>query len=90
MAIFNPLLIAILCVMAILTVGDISYDDYNQGAQYLSYLLTPATVLSGSSVISAVKSAEKEFKSSSGGNLIRSFDKYTQCSWLVLFIRTFS
>ena len=36
MAIFNPLLIAILCVMAILTVGDISYDDYNQGAQYLS------------------------------------------------------
>lgn len=39
MAIFNPLLIAILCVMAILTVGDISYDDYNQGAQYLSYLL---------------------------------------------------
>ena len=30
MAIFNPLLIAILCVMAILTVGDISYDDYNQ------------------------------------------------------------
>ena len=44
MAIFNPLLIAILCVMAILTVGDISYDDYNQGAQYLSYLLTPATV----------------------------------------------
>ena len=39
MAIFNPLLIAILCVMAILTVGDISYDDYNQGAQYLSYQL---------------------------------------------------
>ena len=36
MAIFNPLLIAILCVMVILTVGDISYDEYNQGAQYLS------------------------------------------------------
>ena len=89
MAIFNPLLIAILCVMAILTVGDISYDDYNQGAQYLR----PAHAgnrLSGSSVISAVKSTEKEFKSSSGGNLIRSFDKYTQCSWPVLFIRAFS
>ena len=28
MAIFNPLLIAILCVMAILTVGDISHDMY--------------------------------------------------------------
>ena len=80
MAIFNPLLIAILCVMAILTVGDISYDDYNHAGNRLS----------GSSVISAVKSAEKEFKSSSGGNLIRSFDKYTQCSWPVLFIRTFS
>ncbi len=44
MAVFNPLLIAILCVMAILKIGRISYEDYNRGAQYLSYLLTPATV----------------------------------------------
>ena len=90
MAIFNPLLIAILCVMAILTVGDISYDDYNQGAQYLSYLLTPATVCLAVPLYQQLNLLKKNFKSSSGGNLIRSFDKYTQCSWPVLFIRTFS
>lgn len=44
MAVFNPLLIAIICVMGILTVLDIDYETYNEGAKYLSYLLTPATV----------------------------------------------
>ena len=40
MAIFNPLLIAILCVRAILTVGDISYDDYKL-SQYFQFLILP-------------------------------------------------
>lgn len=44
LAIFNPLLIAILCVMAVLLLLDIDYDTYNEGAKYISYLLTPATV----------------------------------------------
>lgn len=44
MAIFNPLLIAIFCVIGILMVLKIDYKDYDKGAQYLSYLLTPATV----------------------------------------------
>lgn len=44
LAIFNPLLIAILCVMGILTLLDVEYDTYNEGAKYISYLLTPATV----------------------------------------------
>lgn len=44
LAIFNPLLISILCVMGILAVTDIDYETYNAGAKYLSYLLTPATV----------------------------------------------
>lgn len=43
-ALFNPLLIAIVLVIAILLVFDIDYDSYNQSAKYLSYLLTPATV----------------------------------------------
>lgn len=43
-ALFNPLLISILVVMAVLKVLDLPYQDYNQGAKYLSYLLTPATV----------------------------------------------
>lgn len=44
MAIFNPLLIAIICVMAVLLILDIDYDTYNEGGKYISYLLTPATV----------------------------------------------
>lgn len=44
LAIFNPLLIAILCVMGVLVVMDVDYDTYNEGGKYISYLLTPATV----------------------------------------------
>lgn len=44
MAIFNPLLISIIITMIVLKLGNISYDKYNEGAKYLSYFLTPATV----------------------------------------------
>ena len=44
LAVLNPLLIGILCVMGALAVLRIDYDKYNEGAQYISYLLTPATV----------------------------------------------
>jgi predicted murein hydrolase (TIGR00659 family) len=40
----NPLLISIIFVITILLVFHIDYDSYNQGAKYLSYFLTPATV----------------------------------------------
>lgn len=41
---FNPLLVAIAVVIAVLVLCHIPYEDYNRGAQYLSYLLTPSTV----------------------------------------------
>lgn len=44
LAIFNPLLIAIICVIGVLAVLDVDYDSYYEGAKYISYLLTPATV----------------------------------------------
>ena len=40
----NPLLIAIILVIAFLLIFDIDYEIYEQSAGYLSYLLTPATV----------------------------------------------
>lgn len=43
-ALFNPLLIAILFVITVLLVLDIDYETYNEGAKYLGYFLTPATV----------------------------------------------
>lgn len=69
MAIFNPLLIAILCVMVILTVGDISYDDYNKGAQYLSYLLTPATVCLAVPLYQQLNLLKKNLKAVAAGIL---------------------
>lgn len=44
LAIFNPLLISIIIVMAFLSVFKIDYTVYNESAKYISYLLTPATV----------------------------------------------
>lgn len=41
---FNPLLISILIVMALLSIFKIKYEVYNQSAKYISYLLTPATI----------------------------------------------
>lgn len=41
---FNPLLVSIIFVIGFLVVFQIDYQTYNQGAKYLSYLLTPATV----------------------------------------------
>ena len=44
LAILNPLLIATICVMGILLVLKVDYAQYQEGAKYISYLLTPATV----------------------------------------------
>lgn len=44
LSIFNPLLIAIVVSIIVLLIGKVDYKVYNQGAKYLSWLLTPATV----------------------------------------------
>ncbi len=43
-AIFNPMLIAIVVIILVLTVMGIDYEVYNKGADYITYFLTPATV----------------------------------------------
>ena len=43
-AVLNPLLISVILVIAFLKGSGISYGAYNEGASYLSYFLTPATV----------------------------------------------
>ncbi len=40
----NPILIGIVFVLIILSVLDVDYATYKEGAQYISYLLTPATI----------------------------------------------
>ena len=40
----NPLLVSIVCTILFLFGTGISYDKYNEGAKFLTWLLTPATV----------------------------------------------
>lgn len=44
LAIFNPLLVAIVLVLACLLLFRIDYETYEYGAKYISFFLTPATV----------------------------------------------
>ena len=44
LGVFNPLLISIVITIGVLLLCHIDYNTYNEGAKYLSYLLTPATV----------------------------------------------
>lgn len=44
-ALLNPLLISIILSIVVLVTADIDYDVYNAGASYLSWFLTPATVV---------------------------------------------
>lgn len=43
-AIVNPLLIAIVLIIAFLKLGKIPYVTYQEGANYITYFLTPTTV----------------------------------------------
>lgn len=40
----NPLLISVVLLIVILKVIKVDYDTFNEGTQYITYLLTPATV----------------------------------------------
>lgn len=44
LAVFNPLLIAMLLIILFLSVFRIDYKIYEKGASYISYFLTPATI----------------------------------------------
>lgn len=42
--IVNPILISMIIIITILSFFNIDFKEYNNGAQYISYFLTPATV----------------------------------------------
>lgn len=69
MAIFNPLLIAIIAVMLILLVFHVDYAAYYEGAKYLSYLLTPATVCLAVPLYEQIELLKQNFKAIMGGIL---------------------
>lgn len=68
-AVFNPLLISVVLVMVILVVFHVDYDVYYEGAKYLSYLLTPATVCLAVPLYEQIELLKKHAKAIAGGIL---------------------
>ena len=66
-AILNPLLIAIIFVIVLLKLLRVDYDAYYSGAQYLSYLLTPATVCLAIPLYQQLEALKKNWKAIAAG-----------------------
>lgn len=66
-AVFNPLLIAIVFVIAVLKLLRIEYEAYYTGAQYLSYLLTPATVCLAIPLYQQLEALKRNWKAIAAG-----------------------
>ncbi len=69
LAVFNPLLISIILVIAVLLIFDVDYERYNEGAKYLSYLLTPATVCLAIPLYEQLEQLKKNAKAIAAGIL---------------------
>ena len=67
--ILNPLLISILLVIGILVLFRVDYESYNASAQYLSYLLTPATVCLAIPLYRELSHLKKNFKAIAAGTV---------------------
>lgn len=61
-AILNPLLISVAVTILVLLAGRITYKTYYAGAQYLSYLLTPATICLAVSLFEQLELLKKNWK----------------------------
>ena len=62
LALFNPLLIAIVIVVFVLKISGVKYAAYNEGARFISYLLTPATVCLSVPLYKQLDILKKNFK----------------------------
>lgn len=61
-AFMNPLMISIILVIVFLLIFDIEYENYNQSAQYISFLLTPATVSLAIPLYRQIELLKKNYK----------------------------
>ena len=86
MAIFNPLLISIICVIGVLLIFHIDYNDYNEGGKYISYLLTPATVCLAVPLYEQIHLLKKNLKAVAAGIIWNpgrtlQYSAYVQTVW---------
>ena len=62
MSFFNPLLVSIILVILFLSVSGISYSTYAESADYISFLLTPATICLAVPLYEQFKLLKKNWK----------------------------
>ena len=67
LAFLNPILVSVIVIIAFLLGVGIDYDTYNDGAQLLSYLLTPATVCLAIPLYEQMELLKKNWKAIMGG-----------------------
>ena len=62
LSIFNPLLISIILTILVLVIFRVDYEVYYDGAKYISYLLTPATVCLAIPLYEQLETLKKNWK----------------------------
>ncbi len=62
LTVFNPLLIAVLLTILFLAVFRVDYATYHEGAKYISFLLTPATVCLAVPLYEQIELLKKNYK----------------------------
>ncbi len=70
LAIFNPLMLAILIVIGTLLVLKIPLEDYKKGGDFISLFLTPATVILAVPLYKNINSLKKDYAAIIGGVLV--------------------
>lgn len=61
-SLMNPLLISIIMVIVILLCTGVSYDSYMKGANFIGYLLTPATICLAVPLYQQVELLKKNYR----------------------------
>lgn len=69
LTVFNPLLIAVLLTILFLAVFRVDYATYHEGAKYISFLLTPATVCLAVPLYEQIELLKKNYKAVLAGIL---------------------
>ncbi len=71
-ALFNPLMLAILMVIGLLILLKIPLEDYKRGGDFISMFLTPATVILAVPLYKNINSLKKDYIAIIGGVLVGS------------------
>lgn len=88
-AICNPLLVSIVLILIFLIVTGVSYESYAKGSEYISYLLTPATICLAVPLYQQMELLKQNYKAVLAGILAGTLSSMT-CILLLSLLFHFS